>query len=80
MGQIMLENVLRCISEYYPSIGYCQVDMPSFDHAQGMNFVVGVILIGLVDPQGVGFGEDERKNELIIQHAMMYSASLSSPL
>ncbi|KAK8833572.1 hypothetical protein WA577_001506, partial [Blastocystis sp. JDR] len=65
MGQIMLENVLRCISEYYPSIGYCQ----------GMNFVVGVILIGLVDPQGVGFGEDERKNELIIQHAMMESQS-----
>ena len=54
--------------------------MPSFDHAQGMNFVVGVILIGLVDPQGVGFGEDERKNELIIQHAMMYSASFASPL
>ncbi len=80
MGQIMLENVLRCISEYYPAIGYCQVDMPSVDHAQGMNFVVGVILIGLVDPQGVGFGEDERKNELIIQHAMMYSASFASPL
>ena len=30
--------------------------------------------------QGVGFGEDERKNELIIQHAMMYSASFASPL
>ena len=23
---------------------------------QGMNFVVGVILIGMVDPQGFGFG------------------------
>ena len=80
MGQIMLENVLRCISEYYPSIGYCQVGTPSFDHTQGMNFVVGVILIGLVDPQGVGFGEDERKNELIVQHAMMYSMRFASPL
>lgn len=26
MGQIMLENVLRCLSEYFPDIGYCQVD------------------------------------------------------
>ena len=25
MGQLMLENVLRCISEYFPNIGYCQV-------------------------------------------------------
>ena len=39
---------------------------------QGMNFVVGVILIGMVDPQGFGFGDDEKKNETIIQYAMMY--------
>ena len=34
-----------------------------------MNFVVGVILIGMVDPQGFGFGDDEKRN---IQYAMMY--------
>lgn len=25
LGQLMLENVLRCISECYTDIGYCQV-------------------------------------------------------
>lgn len=25
LGQLMLENVLRCVSEYFPNIGYCQV-------------------------------------------------------
>lgn len=25
MGQIMLENVLRSLNEYFPDIGYCQV-------------------------------------------------------
>ena len=25
LGQVMLENVLRCVSEYFPNIGYCQV-------------------------------------------------------
>lgn len=24
-GQSMLENILRCVSEYFPNIGYCQV-------------------------------------------------------
>lgn len=25
LGQHMLEHILRCISEYFPNIGYCQV-------------------------------------------------------
>lgn len=28
-----------------------------------MNFVVGVILIGIVDPEGDGFGDDTTKNQ-----------------
>ena len=35
-----------------------------------MNFVVGVILIGIVDPEGDGFGDDSAKNQAIIQYAM----------
>ena len=27
MGQIMLENVLRSLNEYFPDIGYCQVGL-----------------------------------------------------
>ena len=30
LGQLMLENVLRCISECYPDIGYCQVGETSW--------------------------------------------------
>ena len=37
-----------------------------------MNFVVGVILIGIVDPSGDGFGSDESRNESILQFAMTY--------
>lgn len=28
MGQIMLENVLRSLNDYFPDIGYCQVESP----------------------------------------------------
>lgn len=35
-----------------------------------MNFVVGVILIGIVDPEGDGFGDDTTKNQAILQYAM----------
>lgn len=31
LGQLMLENVLRCISECYTDIGYCQVRTPWCD-------------------------------------------------
>ena len=37
-----------------------------------MNFVVGVILIGMVDPQGYGFGSDEAQKKTILQFAMTY--------
>lgn len=35
-----------------------------------MNFVVGVILIGMVDPKGDGFGSDEVQKTTILQFAM----------
>lgn len=38
-----------------------------------MNFVVGVILIGIVDPNGYGFGSDASHNESILQFAMTYA-------
>ena len=37
-----------------------------------MNFVVGVILLGIVDPNGYGFGSDIARNETILQFAMTY--------
>ncbi|KAK8793266.1 hypothetical protein WA588_006233 [Blastocystis sp. NMH] len=65
MGQIMLENVLRSLNEYFPDIGYCQ----------GMNFVVGVVILGITDPHGWGFSADASKQESIVQRTMTLSQS-----
>lgn len=40
-GQEVLDCILRGISDQYLSIGYCQ----------GMNYVVGAMLVGIIDPE-----------------------------
>lgn len=37
-----------------------------------MNFVVAVILIGMVDPNGKGFSNDPIQKDLIFQYTIMY--------
>lgn len=71
LGQQMLENVLRCVSEYFPNIGYCQVELVLFLN-QGMNFVVAVILIALIDPEGKGFSADSEEKKKMFQYIIMY--------
>ena len=63
LGQMMLENVLRSLSEYFSNIGYCQ----------GMNFVVGVIIIAIVDPTGIGFEGKEASDQQILQNTVLES-------
>ena len=53
-GQAMLETVLRRISDNYFGLGYCQ----------GMNYVVGTIMIGLIDPELNGYYSDNDTDEL----------------
>lgn len=53
-GQALLENVLRKVSDNYFGLGYCQ----------GMNYVVGTILVGLIDPELNGYYSDNDTDEL----------------
>lgn len=53
-GQVLLETVLRRISDNYFGLGYCQ----------GMNYVVGTIMIGLIDPELNGYYSDNDTDEL----------------
>lgn len=52
--QGILESVLRKISDSHFSIGYCQ----------GMNYVVGAIMISLLDPELNGYYSDNDTDEL----------------
>ena len=52
--QNILESVLRKISDDYFGLGYCQ----------GMNYVVGAIMIALVDPELNGYYSDNDTDEL----------------
>ena len=53
-GQSILESVLRKVSENYFGLGYCQ----------GMNYVVGSIMIALIDPELNGYYSDNDTDEL----------------
>ena len=53
-GQSLVENVLRKVSDNYFGLGYCQ----------GMNYVVGTIMIALIDPELNGYYSDNDTDEL----------------
>ncbi|KAK8825432.1 hypothetical protein WA538_003128 [Blastocystis sp. DL] len=53
-GQAILESVLRKISDDYFGLGYCQ----------GMNYVVGAVIVALLDPELNGYYSDNDTDEL----------------
>lgn len=63
MGQDMLGNILKCFSEYAKLIGYCQ----------GMNFVVGTMVIALSDPHIKGFDNNFDSNSHILKSVVSMS-------
>ncbi|CBK21943.2 uncharacterized protein [Blastocystis hominis] len=72
LGQMMLENILRSLSEYFSNIGYCQVlSCLVACLIQGMNFVVGVIIIAIVDPSGIGFEGNEASDEQVLRNTVL---------
>lgn len=50
----LLESVLRKVSDNYFRLGYCQ----------GMNYVVGAILVAILDPECNGYYSDNDIDEL----------------
>lgn len=61
-GEYLLETVLRIISDTYFGIGYCQ----------GMNYVVGTVMIGLIDPELNGYYSDN-DTDVLQQRIQKYS-------
>ena len=53
-GQEVLDIILRRLSDSFVSLGYCQ----------GMNYVVGSIMIALIDPELNGYYSDNDTDEL----------------
>ena len=53
-GQAILESVLRKFSDDYFGLGYCQ----------GMNYVVGAVIVALLDPELNGYYSDHDTDEL----------------
>ena len=60
-GQQLLESVLRKISDNYFGLGYCQ----------GMNYVVGTLLVGILDPELNGYYCDN-DNDILCERLQKY--------